>query len=118
MLSRWGTRRESVNARIPAQETAEQPEVISMSVITFRQTSAEVFRSRYLRLRTLLAVALVAVVGLTYAVVVLAGSDRPETVMIAKQPQPRAHHFDLTVSNSACVASAETGERIDHRGRR
>ena len=58
-----------------------------MSVATFSQTPAEVLQSQYLRVRTLLVVALVAVVGLTYAVVLLATAKSPETVTILKSPQ-------------------------------
>jgi len=79
---------------------------------------SDVLYPHYRRARLLLAVALVAVIGLTYAVVVLARARRPDTMMIDKHPLPRAHHLDLTVTNSACIASADTGERLDHSGRR
>lgn len=88
-----------------------------MSVATFSQTPAEVLQSQYLRVRTLLVVALVAVVGLTYAVVLLATAKSPETVTILKSPQFRAHEFDLRRRTAVCAASAETGARLDHSGR-
>jgi hypothetical protein len=70
------------------------------------QHPAVVLRSNYQLLRALLAVAAVAIVGLTIAVVVLATSN---TTTIT----PASHH---TAPATSATPSAETGAKLDHRG--
>jgi hypothetical protein len=111
---RWSA---SSTAQTPSQQNANQPQVMSVSVAVFPQTPLDILQSRYLRVRAFLVVALAAVVALTYAVVVLATASRPETVTRVKSPQSRADGLDLKRTVAACVASAETGARLDHSGR-
>jgi hypothetical protein len=70
------------------------------------QHPAVVLRSNYQRLRTLLAIAVAVIVGLTVAVVVLATSSNRVT-LATSTTQP------VTRSN----LSAETGAKLDHSGR-
>jgi hypothetical protein len=69
---------------------------------------AVVLRSSYLHVRALLAVALIAIVGLTVAVVVLAISNGRGTVA---SPTARAHPVAIGAN-----PSAEIGAILDHRG--
>ena len=57
-----------------------------MSQVIPKQHPAVVLRSHYVQLRTLLAVAMIAVVGLTAAVVVLATDDNAGTSARSGQP--------------------------------
>ncbi len=65
-------------------------------------------RASYQRLRALLLVGLIAIVGLTTAVVVLAISNTATTSSAGYR----------TVSAVSAPASAETGARLDHQGRK
>jgi hypothetical protein len=71
------------------------------------QHPAVVLRSSYQHLRALLAIATIAIVGLTVAVVVLATNDGRDATSSATRVVP------MTISTSA---SAEPGARLDHRG--
>jgi hypothetical protein len=72
------------------------------------QHPAVVLRSSYQHLRALLAIATIAVVGLTVAVVVLAINNRREAASSPARVVPPA----LSTS-----ASAEPGAKLDHSGR-
>jgi hypothetical protein len=69
------------------------------------QHPAVVLRSHYLHLRTLLAIATIAIVGLTIAVVVLAATSNHS---------PRIATPSARISPPA--ATADSGARLDHRG--
>lgn len=71
------------------------------------QHPAVVLRTRYLRLRTVLAVALAVIFALTVAVVVLAASTSGTLASPAARATPLAIRAN---------PSAETGARLDHRG--
>ena len=70
------------------------------------QHPAVVLRSNYQHLRALLAIAIAVILGLTVAVVVLATSSNEVTLT-------RATAQSATAANP----SAETGAKLDHRGR-
>jgi hypothetical protein len=72
------------------------------------QHPAVVLRSSYRHLRALLAVALIAIAGLTIAVVVLATSD---TTTISPAAQ-------RTAAPTTADPSAQTGAKLDHSGRK
>ncbi len=61
-----------------------------MSQVIPKQHPAVVLRSHYVQLRALLVVAMVAVVGLTVAVVILATDDRASTSASSGQPASAA----------------------------
>jgi hypothetical protein len=70
------------------------------------QHPAVVLRSHYLHLRALLAVTMIAVVGLTAAVVILAvQNDGSNTSALTASP-----------ARVAIPASSQSGETLDHRG--
>ena len=70
-------------------------------------------RAHYERVRTLLVIALVIIVGLTYAVVALATT---KTTTVLQRPTRAVQYFDLSRSFADCIAAAEPGARLDHRG--
>jgi hypothetical protein len=70
------------------------------------QHPAVVLRSSYQHLRALLAVAFVAIVGLSIALVAVA-TNNSTTI------SPAAHR---TAATTNAAPSAETGARLDHRG--
>jgi hypothetical protein len=72
------------------------------------QHPAVVLRSNYQHLRALLAVAMIAVVGLTVAVVILATNNGGSTTARVSSP--------AEVSNPATPASSQAGATLDHRG--
>jgi hypothetical protein len=72
-----------------------------------------VLRAHYERVRTLLVLAMVAVVGLTYAVVELATA---KTTTVLQKPTLGAGYLDLNRRFSEAIAIAEPGARLDHRG--
>lgn len=72
------------------------------------QHPAVVLRSNYQHLRALLVVAMVAVVGLTVAVVILATNNGGSTTARVSSP--------AEVSNPAIPASSQAGATLDHRG--
>lgn len=57
-----------------------------MSQVVPKQHPAVVLRSHYVQLRALLAIAMIAVVGLTVAVVILAAKDSDGTGERSRQP--------------------------------
>jgi hypothetical protein len=69
------------------------------------QHPAVVLRSNYQHLRALLAIACLAIVGLTIAVVVLATSSSTTV-------SPAAHSTPVT----SAAPSADAGAKLDHRG--
>ena len=71
------------------------------------QHPAVVLRSQYKLLRALLAVAMIAVVGLTVAVVILATQNGGSSTSAAASSQ---------VSSPAIPDSSQTGATLDHRG--
>lgn len=77
-----------------------------MSEMVPAQHPAVVLRSHYVHLRAMLAIALIAVVGLTVAVVVLATRDN-STSTAASPP---------VSASSALPANASAGATLDHRG--
>ncbi|HEY2602841.1 MAG TPA: hypothetical protein VGI67_14890 [Thermoleophilaceae bacterium] len=77
-----------------------------MSQAISSQHPAVVLRSHYRQLRGLLAIACIAVVGLTVAVVILATGNQ------ASSSQSTASATQV----SATAATADTGARLDHRG--
>jgi hypothetical protein len=77
-----------------------------MSNAVQTQHPAVVLRSNYQHLRALLAIAALAIVGLTVAVVVLATNN---TTTIS----PPAHH---TAPATSAPASPQAGAKLDHRG--
>lgn len=79
-----------------------------MSNTVQAQHPAVVLRSSYQHLRAVLAIAAIAIIGLTVAVVVLATSNRQVTTRSATRVVPSA------ISTSA---SAEPGAKLDHSGR-
>jgi hypothetical protein len=79
-----------------------------MSQAISPQHPAVVLRSHYRQLRGLLAIACVAIVGLTVAVVILATSDQASSTKSTASATPV----------SATAATADTGARLDHRGLR
>jgi hypothetical protein len=107
---------EPIDGRIPSEETAAPTEVALMSVTTSPQTRAIVPASQYRRVLTLLVAALVAVVGLAYAVIVLASETRAEILTSLISPQVGARQFGTQQDLAACAASAETGARLNHSG--
>jgi hypothetical protein len=74
------------------------------------QHPAVVLRSHYQHLRALFAVALIAVVGLTAAVVILATRDNGSTSVSAPST--------ARVASPAVPASSQIGAALDHRGLR
>jgi HAMP domain-containing protein len=84
-----------------------------VSVTLFPQP-AVVPRAHYERVRRLLVIALVIIVGLTYAVVALATT---KNTTVLQRPTRAVHYFDLSRRFADCIATAEPGERLDHRGR-
>ena len=72
------------------------------------QHPADVLRPRDQRLRALLAVALIAIVGLTTSVVVLATSNTTTISSAARRP----------AAPTSANPSAETGAKLDHQGRK
>lgn len=77
-----------------------------MSEMVPAQHPAVVLRSHYIHLRAMLAIALIAVIGLTVAVVILA--TRNTSTSTAASPSVSA--------SSALPPSASAGARLDHRG--
>ena len=77
-----------------------------MSNTVQAQHPAVVLRSNYQHLRALLAIAAIAIVGLTVAVVVLATNN-------ATTISPAAHR---TAPATSAPASAQAGAKLDHRG--
>jgi hypothetical protein len=77
-----------------------------MSEMVPAQHPAVVLRAHYVHLRAMLAIAVIAVVGLTAAVVVLATRD--SSTSTAASPAVSA--------SSALPANASAGARLDHRG--
>jgi hypothetical protein len=84
-------------------------------------------RSQYRHLRALLAVAIIAIVGLIAAVVVLATSDgggsavATPAVQVTSAAQTadtgaRLDHRGLEDRANSLSATADTGARLDHRG--
>jgi hypothetical protein len=90
----------------PTPPRAPKEKAMSHTVPT--QHPAVVLRSNYQHLRALLAIAIVAIVGLTVAVVVLATSGNSTLVGSA------AHANSAAIS--ARNASAELGAKLNHRG--
>jgi hypothetical protein len=72
-----------------------------------------VVRAHYERVRTLLVIALVVIAGLTCAVVALATT---KTATVLQRPTRAVGHFDLNRRLADCIAAAEPGARLDHRG--
>ncbi len=73
------------------------------------QHPAVVLRSSYQHLRTLLAIATIAIVGLTVALVVVAiNNSTIATARLGPHATPQSIHAN---------ASADTGARINHSGR-
>jgi hypothetical protein len=70
------------------------------------QHPAVVLRSHYQHLRALLAVAMIAVVGLTAAVVILATRDRGSSTIVSP----------ARVASPVIPAGSQAGATIDHRG--
>jgi negative regulator of sigma E activity len=70
------------------------------------QHPAVVLRSTYQHLRAVLAIAMIAIVGLTVAVVVVATNN-------AKPISPAAHR---TAPATSAPAFAQAGAKLDHRG--
>jgi hypothetical protein len=70
------------------------------------QHPAVVLRSHYRQLRNLLAIATIAIVGLTVAVVILATNDHATTTKTAAP----------VAAVGASAQTADTGARLDHRG--
>jgi len=81
-----------------------------MSNTTSAQHPPVVLRSSYQLVRTLLAIAVIAIIGLTLAVVVLAVNTSATT------PASNAGH--VTTSANSNNASAELGAKLDHSGRK
>jgi hypothetical protein len=94
--------------------TTEEPQEASGETM-YPPAPAVVLRSQYNRLRLLLAIAIVAAFGLTYAVLGLATEET--TTVVARQ-SPAADHFDWNRFLAASVAGAEAGARLDHSGRK
>jgi hypothetical protein len=86
-------------------QTARQEEK-AMSHTVPSQHPAVVLRSSYQHVRALLAVALIAIVGLTIAVVIVATSNTATISQAAHGP----------ASATSAAASAEIGAKLDHRG--
>jgi hypothetical protein len=83
-----------------------------LSATVFPQPGV-VLRAQYERVRTLLVIALVAAVGLTYAVVVLATTRK--TTLLQRHTRPLGY-FDLNRRFADAAAAAELGARLDHQG--
>jgi hypothetical protein len=94
------------------RETRLRSEATVVSVTVSPQPRI-VLRAHYERVRTLLVIAMVAVVGLTYAVVELATA---KTTTVLQKPTLGAGHVDLSRRFSEMIAVAEPGARLDHRG--
>jgi hypothetical protein len=84
--------------------------VVSVTVVP---QPGVVLRAHYERVRTLLVIALVVAVGLTYAVVVLATT---RTTTVLQRPTRPLDYFDLNRRLADAAAAAEPGARLDHRG--
>lgn len=91
------------------------------------QGRAVVARSSYTRVQRLLVVAVVAVIGLTVAVILLATTDNGATTVAAPASlvgspsgttlQPATHHSDGRPSlDTSQSAEAELGATLNHRG--
>jgi len=98
-----------------------------MSQAVSPQHPAVVLRSHYLHLRALLAVAIIAIIGLTAAVVVLAANDGGGAAVATAAPRvgsaaqtadtgARLNHRGLEYRANSLSATADTGARLDHRG--
>jgi hypothetical protein len=72
-------------------------------------------RARYELVRTLLVIALVVVVALTYEVAVLATT---KTASVLHKPTRAVDYFDLNLNFAEAAAADEPGARLDHPGRR
>jgi hypothetical protein len=97
-----------------------------MSEAVSLQGQTVVARSRYVHLRSLLGVAVVAIVGLTIAVVLLASNQGSTTTVVV----PAAGGLGTSQSSSAQIgatlnhrgldtsqaSAAQVGARLDHRG--
>jgi hypothetical protein len=86
--------------------------VVSATVFT---EPGVVLRARYELVRTLLVIALVVIVGLTYEVVVLATT---KTTAVLQKPTRAVDYFDLNRNFAEAAATVEPGARLDHAGRR
>ena len=84
-----------------------------MVSVTLSPQPAVVSRAHYERVRRLLVIALVIIVGLTYAVFALATT---KTTTVLQRPTRAVHYFDLSRRLADCIATAEPGARLDHRG--
>lgn len=85
-----------------------------MVSVTVSPQPGVVLRARYELVRTLLAIALVVIVGLTYEVLVLATT----TTAVVQTPSRAVDYFDLSRNFAAAAAAADPGARLDHAGRR
>src|SRR4051812_6468639 len=80
------------------------------------QGPAVVARSRYARVQRLLVVAVVAVIGLTVAVILLATSQNG-TARLATPASPVSLSGDTPIARSTSQsAAAQVGARLNHRG--
>jgi hypothetical protein len=77
---------------------------------------AVIVRSDYTRLRALLLVAIVAIAGLTIAVVLLATNNGTGTVA-SSATGTNATGANAAAIHANAVASQEAGARLDHSGR-
>ena len=109
----------SARSELPLRKTViwvtTEPQDASVGETMYPAAPAVVLRSQYNRLRLLLAIAIVAAFGLTYAVLGLATEET--TTVVARQ-SPAADHFDWNRFLAASVAGAEAGARLDHSGRK
>jgi hypothetical protein len=90
------------------------------------QGRAVVDRSRYARVQRLLVVAVVAVIGLTVAVILLAASQNGTATLATASPvslsgdtpiAPSTHHPHGRPSlDNSQSAAAQVGARLNHRG--
>jgi hypothetical protein len=83
--------------------------------VTVSREPGVALRARYELLRTLLVIALVVVVALTYEVVVLATA---KTTPVLHKPTRAVDSFDLGRNFAEAAAAADPGARLDHPGRR
>jgi hypothetical protein len=104
-------------ARLIAAQTAPREPLersgATVVSVTVSPQPGIVPRALYERVRTLLVIAIVVVVSLTYAVVELASTN---TTTVVHRSTLAVHYFDLSRRFADAVALAEPGARLDHRG--
>ena len=107
-----GTRSTDANNDPPGAPARSAATIVSLTVSPH---PGAVSGAQYERVRTLLRIATVVIVGLTSAVILLATT---KTTTVAPRPSLAVGHFDLNQRLADAAASAEPGARLNHRGRK